>query len=82
MPIPGLNDNHTISGALGVANGNPIAVPGIRASDVILAILRQKAGEASAGVPVATFAAAADEIESASVDTSGYHLTILWSQRN
>ena len=80
--IPGLNDNHTIANALGVANGNPISVPGIRAGDVILAIIRQKAGEASAGVAVATFVAAANEIESASVSTAGYKLTIIWTHRN
>ena len=80
--IPGLNDNHTITGALGVAAANPISVPGIGANDVILAIIRQKAGEASAGVAVASFTAAADEIESASVSTAGYHLIIIWTQRN
>lgn len=80
--IPGLNDNHTITGALGVAAANPISVPGIRVGDVLLAIIRQKAGEASAGVAVATFTPAADEIESASVSTAGYHLIIIWTQRN
>lgn len=82
MPIPGLLDNHTITGARGVANGSPITVPGIRASDVILAIIRQKAGEACAGVAVATFSASANAIESASVSTAGYNLIVIWTQRN
>jgi len=82
MPIPGLNDNHTISNTLGKGSGVAISVPGIRANDVILAIIRQKAGEASAGVAVATFAASDGSILSNSVSTDTYHLTVIWTQRN
>lgn len=82
MPLNTLKTNHSVCGTKGVASGNPIAVPGIRANDVILAIIREKPGEAAAGVAVATFTAADDEIESASVSTTGYDLTVIWTHRN
>ena len=80
--IPGLNEPHTISGAIGAANGAPVSVPGIQANDVLLAIIRTKAGEASAGVAVATFVVTDGVIQSSSVSTAGYHLIVIWTHRH
>jgi hypothetical protein len=80
--LPGFNEPHSIANTLGAANGSAVSVPGIRTGDVLLAIIRQKAGEAPAGVAVATFVVSDNAIQSSSVSTATYHLTVIWSQRN
>lgn len=77
-----LKANHSEVGTIGAANTVAVSVPGIRADDVILAIIRWKAGEAPAGVAVASFAASDGSILSASVSTVGYYLTVIWAHRN
>lgn len=77
-----LMTNHTAAGATGAAATNGVTVPGIRADDVLLAIIREKAGEVAAGVAVSSFVVTANTITSASVSTEGYRLTVIWAHRN
>lgn len=82
MAIPGLKTNHSICQAIGQTNNTPVVVPGIAASDVILGIIREKPTEAASAVATASFAASANSILSASVDTGGYTLTVIWAHRH
>lgn len=64
--------------AAGAAAGSPIAVGGIRANDVLLALIRWKLGAEAEPVVMTSFTPTTDAIESASVDTSDYTLVVIW----
>lgn len=66
-------------GTAGATSGSPVAAPGIRVGDVLLSIVKWKAGERAVPVATATFVVADDEIESASVSTDGYYLEVSWT---
>ena len=65
-------------GAIGADSGNPIAVSGIKADQVLVSIIKWKVGENPASVVVSSFVVTDGAIESASVSTDGYYLHIIW----
>lgn len=64
---------------IGADSSNPILVAGINVGDVLLSIVKWKAGERAVPVAVASFVVAAGEIESASVATDGYYVEVSWT---
>jgi hypothetical protein len=66
-------------GTIGAAAASPVAVSGIRTSDVLLSIVKWKVGERAVPVATATFVVADGEIESASVATDTYYLEVSWT---
>lgn len=65
----------------GVANGNPIVVPGILEGDVLLGIIAWTAASGEpAPVATATFGVVDGEVESASVTTANKRLCIIYLQ--
>lgn len=67
-------------GAHGAAAGSPVTVSGLKANDVILSIVRWKVGEQAAPVDPSTFVVSDGAIESASVSTEGYFLSVVWTR--
>jgi hypothetical protein len=67
-------------GTKGAATGNPITVPGIRAGNKLLAVVKHDANQGIiAGLDVSAFVVSNGQIQSASVNTAGFNLSIVWT---
>lgn len=77
LPLP---MNQHVAGATGVTATNPIAVSGIKSTDILLAIVKQKPGTLAAGLNPADFTVADGTLTSATVDTSTFTLGVLWTR--
>ena len=81
MSIPGLPFEHSIANAAGGPYDEAISVPGIKSGDDLLAVIGHDAATGTiSGLDVSAFAVAAGAIESASVDTTGLALTVIWTR--
>lgn len=65
--------------ATGLAATNPIAVPGLKSTDVLLSVVKWKAGEIADGVNPNDFTVGAGTITHATVDLSTYILDVTWT---
>jgi hypothetical protein len=64
----------------GAAAGVAIAVPSIHATHKLLAVVKWKdGGRVVVGLDPAAFVVSNDAIQSASVDTSGHSLEVVWA---
>ena len=77
--LPGFTQNHTIAGAVGALATVAIPVPGIKATNVLLALIRHKAAEAAAAVDTTDFTVADGTITAATINTTGYYLTVIYA---
>lgn len=76
--LPGLLQDHSIATAAGATATTAIAVGGMKSTSAVLAVIKQKAGEAAAGVDVSDATAGDGTITFGTVDTSGYNLVIVY----
>ena len=80
MGIPGLPFDHSIYGTEGTANNNPISVPGIKATSQLLAVIAHDAASGViTGLDPSAFVVSEGEIESATEDTSGMIVTVIYT---
>lgn len=75
LHIPSID--HTVAQAKGAATSTAISVPSINAGDTLLAVIVAAPVGDVAGLDPSDFTVAADEIESATVDTSGKDLVVI-----
>ena len=83
--IPGLPGAHSIATVDGAADTVAITVPGIKASDPLLAVIKFAHGPTpgnAAGVDVTDYTVAAGTITGATVSTAGYKVVVIWGHRN
>lgn len=79
MSIPGLPFQHSIAGATGKAAGQAIAVPGVTADSVLLAVIQYDTDGEIVGTDPADWTAGSGTITSASLNTTGYKLSVIWT---
>ena len=79
MALPGFPFNHSTAGATGAGTGVAIPVPGIKAGNVLLAVIKYGATGAPTGLDPAAFAVSNGSIQSATVSTSGFQLLVIWA---
>lgn len=77
--LPGIPINHTIAQATGAGYDEDILVGGLLADHVLLAVIAYQAGAEPLGLDVSAFTVAAGKITSATEDTDGYLLTVIYS---
>lgn len=75
--IEGLPFPHSLVGAIGAGTGVAIPVSGIRSGATLLAVIRHNATSVL-GLDPGAFAVSNGSIQSASLNTSGYMLAVLW----
>lgn len=79
MPLP-IPYDQAEAGVRGAAAGQPITVPSIRAGSLLLAVVRHDAGAGpAAGLDVSEFTVSDGAIQSASLDTSGHYVLVVWA---
>lgn len=66
--------------ATGAAAAAPVTLSGIKADDILLAVIQWAPGSAAAPVAVADFVVTDDAIESPTVDTDTYKLFAIWTR--
>jgi len=71
---------YSVGWATGVVAADPIVLSGIKASDIVLAMIKWKPGAAAAAVDPSTFVVTDNAIESASVATDTYRVCVLWTR--
>jgi hypothetical protein len=80
LPIP---IDHSIAPAHGAGTGVAIAVPGLLSTDTLLAVISTDKGDAGitvAGHNPGAFTAASGSMSSATVDTAGKTLCVVFSR--
>lgn len=77
--IPGLNEDHAIAQAVGAPYEETIPVDGIKAGNILLAVIGRATGQAPVGFDVSTFEVANGSITSEVTDTDGYTLTVIYT---
>jgi hypothetical protein len=77
--IPGIPVDHAIAQAEGAAYGEDVLVGGLKATDLLLAVIRTKPGEDPAGLDPSAFTVADGAISSDTEDTDGYQVTVLFT---
>jgi len=77
--IPGIPINHTIAQAVGAAYDEDILVGGLLSNNILLAVISYVAGADPVGLDVSAFVVADGKITSATEDTTGDTLTIIYS---
>jgi hypothetical protein len=69
-------------GTKGAAANNPITVPGIRAGNKLLAVIKHDANQGViAGLDVSAFVVSNGQIQSASVSTAGFYVNVVWTMQ-
>lgn len=81
MGIPGLPFDHSVAGVEGAAVDTAISLPGLEAGGTVLAVIEHDAGSTVAGLDPGAFTVSAGEIESASLDTSGSFLKVIYTNQ-
>jgi hypothetical protein len=84
MAINGAPFKHSVAHCVGTASGVEMTVPGIRASDVLLAVITHSHGvtpAAAAGLDPTGWTVTDDAIAKA-VDNTNLKVTVIWSHEN
>ena len=76
--LDGLPFNHAAVGAIGAATATPIAVSGLRSGQALLAVIRHDATTV-AGLDPGAFTVSNGSIQSATLNTSGFKLLVVWA---
>lgn len=76
--LDGVPHNHAAVGAIGAGTSTPISVPGIRSGQALLAVVKHDATSV-AGLDPAAFTVSNGSIQSATLNTSGFKLLVVWS---
>jgi hypothetical protein len=71
---------YSVGWATGVVATDPIVVSGIKASDIVLAMIKWAPGAAAAAVDPSTFVVTDNAIESATIDTSAHRVCVIWTR--
>ena len=79
MALPGFPFNHSVVGAVGAGTGVAIPVSGIKTGNVLLAVIKFTGTGAPTGLDPAAFSVGAGTITSATLNTSGNQLCVVWA---
>lgn len=81
MGIPGLPFDHSVAGVQGAGTDTAIPLDGLEAGGTLLAVIEHDGGTTVSGLDPSDFTVSAGEIESATQDTSGSLLTVVFTNQ-
>lgn len=72
--------NYSEVGAVGAADTDPVSVPGIAATNVLLAVIQWAPGEDAEGLDLTDFTVGTGTITAGTIDTTGKLLWVVWCE--